>query len=835
MLKPTIIKISLVLFLIVLLMMTTTIFAQKETGISVVEGYVLDDKNGDPLPSVNIFFQNATEGTISDLDGKYKIKSRHHNDTLIFKMIGYKDVKVFVERGKKYRLIIRLKEDSKLLDEVVITPGENPAHPILRAVIENKERNDPERFHKYNAQTYTTLAATLTNVTKDNLKLIIPAPLMKSLPLTTDSQGRQILPFFLSEKISDNFIDEDAKISQTIERDTKVKAIMGFDKMDIQGYDNSLSVEMNFYKNYVELFGHTFISPLANNGLSFYRYYLEDSTVVDGKKYYTIKFVPRREKDLAFDGHFTVIKDIWAISAIDATLTRKANINYLNTFKVAFEYDFINDSTLFFKSNTLQASFHYLKIKDHAKNAMIEVDKLTMYSNIRLGESATPLKETKIEKRSVKTKSLDSSFVNYRQRGGKTNFANTSGIIDSTNNIWWVKGAGKLTKMFMTGYYNMGKVDFGPYLGTFSTNSIEGTRLNFGLRTSENFNPYYSLGGSLGYGFMDKEWKYSLYGEYKFNTKNRTILGGGIVKDLYLFGVFSHIKLIKENMRSTGEDSFIAALFKRYHSDRRAMLYRYNVYLEKEWRRGFMTKLNYEYDELRQGVFVPFIHNGEAVNYIYNNSLSLRLRFSWKEHTTDIFLRRYYLSTFYPVINILGTVGKYSVAGYSKNYYKIHLTLKHRIPIGFMQMNYVFETGYIFGEVPFPLLNIIRGNDTYGDSRYRFNMLNNATAALDKYASVMLEYHFNGLLINKVPLLRDLNIRTVFSAKYFLGSLSDKHQKVLEYPWDMHVPGKHYLELGAGLENILQLFRVMFIYRPVPEVYPDMPKYGIRVRMDFAM
>ena len=830
-------KVQIVILLIILLIFCGVIpaIAQTEKGLSIVEGYVLDDISSEPLPSVNIIFQNTTIGTTTDLNGKYKIKSRHHNDTLVFKMIGFKDVKVFVERSKKYRLIIRMKEDSQLLNEVVITPGENPSYPILRAIIANKHKNDPERFHRFSAQTYTSLAATLTNVTKDNLQLIIPGPLMKSLPITTDSSGRKILPFFMSEKISDNFVDKDTNISQTVEKNNKIKAIMGFDKIGIQGYENSLSAEMNFYKNYVELFGHTFISPLANNGITFYRYYLEDSTIVNQRKYYTIKFVPRREKDLAFDGHFTVIKDIWAISAIDATLTRKANINYLNTFEVAFEYDFIDDSTLFFKSNALNASFHYLKIKDQAKNAMIEIDKLTLYSNIHLGKSATPLKEVEKEKRIPKTKSLDSSFVHYRQQTGKTNFKTTSETIDSTNNIWWIKGAGKLTKMFMTGYYNLGKVDFGPYLGTFSTNSIEGTRLNLGLRTSENFNPFYSVGGSMGYGFMDKEWKYSLYGEYKFNTKNRTLLGGGLIKDLFLFGVFSHIGLIKENMRSTGEDSFIAAIFKRHYSDRRAMLYRYNIYLEKEWRRGFMTKINYEYDELRQGVFVPFIHNGETVNYIYNNSVSLRLRFSWKEHTSDIFLRRYYLSTFYPIINILGTVGNYSVAGYSKNYFKIHLTLKHRVPIGFMYLNYVFETGYIFGEVPFPLLNIIRGNDTYGDSRYRFNLLNNATAALDKYASIMMEYHFNGLLINKVPLVRSLNIRTIFSAKYFIGSLSDKHQNVLEYPWDMHVPGNHYLELGAGLENILQLIRIEFIWRPVPEVYPDMPKYGVRVRLDFTM
>ena len=136
-------KVKIVVFLITLYVFYGIIpaIAQTEKALSTVEGYVLDDLSSEPIPSANIFFQNTTIGTTSDIDGKYKIKSRYHNDTLIFKMIGYKDVKVFVEQGKKYRLIIRLKEDSQLLNEVVITPGENPAHPILRKIIANKHKN----------------------------------------------------------------------------------------------------------------------------------------------------------------------------------------------------------------------------------------------------------------------------------------------------------------------------------------------------------------------------------------------------------------------------------------------------------------------------------------------------------------------------------------------------------------------------------------------------------------------------------------------------------------------------------------------------------------------
>jgi len=117
----------------------------------------------------------------------------------------------------------------------------------------------------------------------------------------------------------------------------------------------------------------------------------------------------------------------------------------------------------------------------------------------------------------------------------------------------------------------------------------------------------------------------------------------------------------------------------------------------------------------------------------------------------------------------------------------------------------------------------------------QLNFLNNVTAATDKYVSIMAEHHFNGMIMNKIPLLRSLNTRIVISGKYLLGSLGDKHQDVLEYPWDMHIPGNHYIELGAGLENIFRLIRVEAIWRPVPEVYEGLPKFGVRVSFDLGM
>jgi len=183
----------------------------------------------------------------------------------------------------------------------------------------------------------------------------------------------------------------------------------------------------------------------------------------------------------------------------------------------------------------------------------------------------------------------------------------------------------------------------------------------------------------------------------------------------------------------------------------------------------------------------------------------------------------------------VSTFGRYTVAGSSGNYLKLHLLVNHNFNVGATLFRYILETGLVIGKVPFPLLEQHRGNETYGYSRYRFNLLNNSTVASDRYFSVMAEYHTNGILMSRLPVLRELNIRAVFSGKYLYAYVSDKHQEVLEFPWDMRIPGNHYLELGFGFENIMKILRIEAVWRPVPVHFEGLPNFGVLARLQFAL
>lgn len=101
--------------LIALLMVFFCGQIQAQTG-KTISGTVTDP-NGEPLPGVTVIVQGTSNGTISDLDGKYSITAPQ-GATLVFTFIGFDNQVVQVGAGSTYN--VKMEESSQQLDEVVI-------------------------------------------------------------------------------------------------------------------------------------------------------------------------------------------------------------------------------------------------------------------------------------------------------------------------------------------------------------------------------------------------------------------------------------------------------------------------------------------------------------------------------------------------------------------------------------------------------------------------------------------------------------------------------------------------------------------------------------------
>ena len=83
---------------------------------NVAKGVVYDE-TGAPAMGVNILKKGTTEGTITDLDGRFEIAAKK-GDVLVFSYIGYMSQEITFNGQAK--LDVRLKEDAEKLDEVVV-------------------------------------------------------------------------------------------------------------------------------------------------------------------------------------------------------------------------------------------------------------------------------------------------------------------------------------------------------------------------------------------------------------------------------------------------------------------------------------------------------------------------------------------------------------------------------------------------------------------------------------------------------------------------------------------------------------------------------------------
>lgn len=822
-----------VTIILAFLLLTVTSWSQKTK----VYGTVIDSTFQQGLPGVVVKFKGTKIGTTADMEGNYVIETYYASDTLEFFYPTFETQYFVIEKDKSQEINVVMKEATEDLPTVVVTPTEreNPAHPILRAVIRNKKINNREKLDAYEYEVYNKLEFDINNITEEFTKRRAFRKFDFIFDNIDTTDAKPYLPVFMTESLSDYYYRKTPKKTKEIIKATRVS---GVNNESVSQFTGDMYQQVNIYENHVPVFGKNFISPIANNGLAHYKYYLMDSMVIDGRFCYQLRFMPKRKQELTFYGDMWVNDTTYAIKKIEGTIASDANINFVKDLKVTQEFDQVEDEVWMLTRDELWVDFA-LRDKDMGFYGR----KSTSYNQFVINQPRTNEFFIGVDNIVVLDGANEKGNEFWEQSRHDTLTANQKGVfqmMDTLGKMPIIKSYIDLVYLLVGGYKKLGPVEIGPYASIYSYNPVEGSRLQLGIRTSNDFSKLVEFSGYGAYGLADEKWKYGIGTRFFITKKPRRMVRMVYKNDIEQLGL-SQNAFRSDNVLS----SFL--LRKGNRLDRLSKIEEYRVSYEREWFQGLSSVLLFRRSSIGPLGSIPnfLISNGlsgpENVKQINLSEITLRTRWAHKEQYLSGEFNRMSLGTKKPVFTAQYTLGLKGVLNSDFEYHKLVLGLQHKIPMGILgNTRYGFEVGKIWGALPYPLLEIHAGNITWVYNDYAYNMMNLIEFVSDEYAALNFEHHFNGLFLNKIPLMRKLKWREVATVKAVYGRLDQRHRDLMELPtFTRSLQDKPYVEAAAGVENIFKIFRIDFLWRlsyldnSLPGA--NVSKFGIRgkLQVDF--
>lgn len=796
-------------------------------GQITITGKITDALTHEPVPFANILFKGTTIGSKSDFNGNYTIVTATPTDSLSASFIGYIKVSQKVSKTKPSQVVNFSLSVSKVdLQEIVIKSGENPAHILLRKVQANKEINDKNSLDAYQYEVYNKMEFDINNISEDfkNRKILKPFAFIFNQLDSSESNEKPFLPVFISESLSDFYYTRDPSNKKEIVQATKVS---GIENQSINQFMGDMYQNINLYDNFINMFNKGFVSPIANVGHLYYKYYLTDSALINQQWCYKIKFKPRRKQDLTFVGDFWVHDTTFAIKKINMRVSEGANINFIEDIVITREYERTNSACWMVKRDIFVVNF----MGEKDKMGFIG-RKTTSYKNILINQPKPPdfFKNGETVTVADDARDKDHDFWNQMRHDSLAKREQAIyHMVDTIKTLPAFKTYLDIVTLIVTGYKVFGKIEVGPYFNIYSYNGVEGHRFRLGARTSSAFSSDLILGGFVAYGTLDQKVKYGGDATYFLSKKPRQYIS---------FSYKNDVELIGASQNTFKQDNILASLLRRIPFTKLTAVIEEKVSYERDWWPGFSNRISLTHREFspRGSLNYDYIYFSKGQNTITNqiktSDISLYMRYAHKEKFIEGKRRRISLGTRYPVLQMEYVHGIKGIFNSGFRYQRIKLRIQQKLklsPLGYLI--YYAEAGRILGKLPYPLLEVHSGNETYTLDKFAFNLMNYYEFVSDRYASLQITHHFNGFFLDKIPLMRKLKWREVATFNTVIGTISKANKNVSVDKNSFYTLEKPYAEVGTGIENIFKLIRIDAVWRLTQLDHPDIARWGVRANL----
>ncbi len=790
-----------------------------------IYGTVFTDK-GDLLPFSSITVKGTSTGTSANNNAKFSFNLPPGNYVLVCQHIGYTASEKQVTVKDDAEVTFILSEQKLVMKEVIVKSGaEDPAYEIIRQAIKKRPY--------YNSQVN---AFTCNIYGKDMIKLRrLPTKILgKKIDtddrkeMGVDSSGKGII--YLSESVS----------KASSQRPDKFKLeVISSRVSGTESFGFTFPSFISLYTNNVTVFSNTFnprgfVSPIADGAIGFYKYKFLGTFWEDGKAINAIRVTPRRAYEPLFSGIINITDEDWRIHSFDLVLTKSSQLEIMDTLQITQLHVPVSKDVWRVKNQLLHFDFSMFGL-DAIGNF------LTVYSDYNLQpvfgkkffDNVVIRYDTAVNKRpkaywdSIRPVPLETEeSKDYRVKDSIYQ-AQKDSLLSQSNIDSLKKKQGNLKplRVFWNGIHrthfsktNGFRWGIESLIQNMEYNPAEGLVLNVNgyyekmlFKSKSNL----SIMPSIRYGFSNGH----LNGWLDVELRTREFSTGKKLKrETWNFSGGRRVSQYNNDNPISALENSITTLFYGNNFMKTYENYFGSVGFRKRFESGLRFSINATYedrtplenstdftifkkDEHKIKPNFPYVKGMDTVHLIPHQAVIVSFDISFKPGQKYIQLpyNKVSLGSKYPTFSFNYTKGISDILGSDVNFDKWKFTIhddknlklagtfKYKIGIGgFINAHSVFVPDYVH----------FRGNELHGALGDYVNTFQRAkyyehsnTAGFYSFANI--EHHFNGLFTNKIPLFKRLNWNLVAGSNAFYV---DNHDS--------------YIEVFAGIENILKLLRV---------------------------
>ncbi|MCU0354555.1 MAG: DUF5686 and carboxypeptidase regulatory-like domain-containing protein [Cytophagales bacterium] len=730
-------------------------------------GNVLDAQTKKPLAFASVYCKSRpVVGTTTDIDGWFSVQPLVVGDTVVFSFVGYETQQYVYQNSVPVRFF--LKELSTRLAEVVVRPGENPAWRIVEQTVRNKAKNNPENFASFRYRSYNKSVVRTRNDS-----------------LATDTTKNNLL--FLNETCTEREFSKPSRSRETVLA-SRVAGLQdpffGLVAGDFQPF--------SYYTDEITVLNKKYVNPVSRGYRQKYDFFLEDTLLYNTDTVFVISFKPFPDKNfMALKGRMGIHSDGYAfrfveIEPADETLLIRFRLRQTSEKTQGRWFPSQCSSEIIFRQYKLGGKPLEFVSKSYFSDTRLDLpQKVDLIDGVTVRLAPTAGRQ-------------ESGFWPLHRSDSLTaKESNTYEILDSLGQQFaFINKSPRLFANLAAGRIQTGPIDL-LLNRVFRYNLYEGSRLGIGLETNSRLSEFFNLGGYFAYGTRDRTAKYGGWLRLHLAKRNETQFVASYQQDVLEPGTVEYFAQGPRRTVTNVRNLLISRMdwVERFSGEISLRPFTYgqlSVSLTATNRRP-----NYDY-------FYVNTDNSQT-NVFKTTEAGLGFRYAYKETFRQIgdYKTPYQIAspvfTFYFGQGLEGFLnGEYS---YRRFFLKIDHSLSKRY---FGQTDFQVSVGGIFGNAPYPLLNIGQGsfgerlNFVYAPNTFQTMRLYEFAA--DRYAYLFLKHNFGSLLFKPKSKYVRPEINLVQSIGWGDLTNRNRHEGIA-----FDTPRRGYFESGLLVNNLLRI------------------------------